>query len=99
MPPPLFAAVKERSRARYVIEAFMSDYDPAQFISSVRAGAAYGTRRTNQCETALFIGEWLAIRKKSQGAREMFAEAEADCRPLSIERAVATAELQRLSQK
>jgi tetratricopeptide (TPR) repeat protein len=83
--------------ARYVIEAFMSDYKPAEFMSSMRAGAAYvGRRRGVQCDTALFMGEWLVMRKRGAGAREMFTEAQTSCGPLSIERAVATAELGRL---
>ena len=97
MPPQLFAAVEQHSDARYVIEAFMTKFDAAQFVSSVRAGAAYGNRHGDTCGTALFIGEWLVIQKMSKAARDSFSEAEATCRPLSVERAVATAELQRLS--
>lgn len=100
MPPDLFAEMKERSGAWYVIEAYMSDHSPAQFVSGVRAGAAYADRhnREQSCETALFIGEWLVIRKKSQGARAFFTEAATNCPSMSIERAIAAAELKRLPQ-
>ncbi len=100
LPPQQFAEMGDNSSARHVIEAFMSDYNPEQFMAGVRAGAAYTDRRNHdyQCETSLFMGEWLVLRKKGKGAREMFADAEAHCRPLSVERTVASAELSRLDQ-
>jgi len=75
----------------------MSGHNPEQFISGVEAGAGYSNANgpDARCKAALFAGEWLTIRKAGVGAREMFAEAERTCQPLSIERAVATAELQR----
>lgn len=109
LPPGRFAALDRGSPAGFVIDALMSDHSPAQFMAGVQAGAGYlGAAETesgrrlsgdSKCKAALFLGEWLTIRKKGLGAREMFAEAESACRPLSFERAEATAELQRLSQK
>lgn len=99
MPPDLFAGVGERSAARYVVEALMSDYDIKQFTAGVRAGAAYADRRNRDhaCEAALFAGEWLIIRKHGNGAAKMLIEAKTACPPLSIEQAVATAEFKRLA--
>lgn len=77
----------------------MTDHDPAQFIAGVKAGADYtgAGGRDAQCKAALFLGEWLTIRKGGQGADGMFAEAEALCQPLSIEHAAAAAELRRMN--
>jgi tetratricopeptide (TPR) repeat protein len=99
MDPQQFAALAPNGNARYVIEALLSDHNTAQFVAGARAGSAYAGRnpRNAQCETSLFLGEWLLVRKKGEGAQEMFQEALSICRPLSFENAVATAELRRLS--
>lgn len=103
MDPQRFSAVNPNGNARYVIEAFMSDYNPAQFMAGARAASAYaGTgggrnARNGRCETTLFLGEWLVIRKKGVGARDLFNEAVSICRPMSVEHTVATTELLRLT--
>lgn len=93
-----FATLDRQSGAWPVIESFMSDHNPEQFISGVRAGAGYANpgSRDSKCKAALFLGEWLTLRKAGVGARELFTEAQATCRPLSIEQGAATAELRRL---
>jgi hypothetical protein len=98
MDPQRFAAMDSHSNARYVIEAFMSDHDTAQFIAGARAGSAYAGHNTRnaRCETTLFLGEWLIVRKKGEGAGALFTEALSTCRPLSVEHTVAAAELRRL---
>ncbi len=103
LPTQPFANVDRQSGAWAVIEALMTDHNPAQFSAGVKAGAGYsaaGARSAAgvgdaRCKAVLFLGEWLTIRKGGDGARAMFAEAENLCPPLSIERAAAAAELQR----
>jgi len=103
MDPQRFTAMNPNGNGRFVIEAFMSNHDAAQFIAGARAGSAYvGTSggrnaRNGRCETALFLGEWMVLRKKGDGARDLFKEALEICRPLTVEHAVATAELARLA--
>jgi tetratricopeptide (TPR) repeat protein len=94
-----FAALDRQSGAWTVIESLMTDHTPEQFISGVRAGADYANpgNQASKCKTALFLGEWLTLRKAGAGARDMFSEAEATCLPLTIERSTALAELQRLT--
>jgi hypothetical protein len=105
MDPQRFAALNPNGNARYVIEAFMSDHNAVQFIAGARAGSAYASAgggrnaRVTRCETTLFLGEWLVVRKRGEGARDLFNEALQICRPMSVEHAVATAELQRLPGK
>ena len=94
-----FANMDRTGGAWAVVQALMSDHNPEQLISGVEAGAGYSNANgpDARCKAALFAGEWLTIRKAGVGAREMFAEAERTYAPLSIERAVAVAELQRLA--
>lgn len=94
--PRQFSTLDSNGNARYVIEAFISDHDSAQFIAGARAASAYAGRH-GRCETTLFLGEWLVVRKKGQGAQNLFNEALSVCRPLSVEHAVAASELQRLT--
>ncbi|MBY0510986.1 MAG: tetratricopeptide repeat protein [Rhodospirillaceae bacterium] len=96
MDPQQFSALGSNGNARYVIEAFMSDHDSAQFIAGARAASAYAGRN-GRCETTLFLGEWLVVRKKGKGARDLFHEALSACRPLSVEHTVAAFELRRLA--
>jgi len=93
---PAFAGMTHKSPAWAVVQAFITDHDPVQFIANVKAGAGYAQVPSHgaQCKSALFIGEWLTIRNQG-GAHEMFAEAERICAPLSIDRALAAAELRR----
>ncbi len=93
-----FAALDRKNEAWPVIESFTADHDSEQFISGVRAGTEYANPGSMdaKCKSALFLGEWLTLRKAGIGARDMFSEAEAACQPLTIERSTATAELQRL---
>ena len=69
-----------------------------RFPFGARASAGYANPGSGdaKCKTALFLGEWLTLRKSGVGARDMFLEAQAICQPLSIEKAAATAELQRM---
>jgi tetratricopeptide (TPR) repeat protein len=92
-----FAKMGPEGQAWPVVEAFMSDHDPAQFISGVRVGSrtAGAGDPAARCKAALFMGEWLTIRKAGAGARDMFAEAADVCQPLSLEHAAAAAELKR----
>jgi len=92
-----FANMDRRGSAWAVVQALMSDHNPEQFFSGVVAGVSYSNTNSTdaRCKAALFVGEWLTIRKGGAGAHDMFAEAERTCQPLSIEKAVATAELQR----
>lgn len=102
LPPRPFAYIDKASPTGSVLSAFMSDDDSAHFISGVKAGAGFVAtgRRDAQCETGLFLGEWLLMRKKPGEARASLMEAEAACQPLTLERATATAtaELARLPQ-
>ncbi len=93
-----FSALDRGSGAWPVIAALMEDHNAEQFILGVRAGAGYANpgSRDSKCKAALFLGEWLTFRKASVGARALFTEAQATCRPLSIEQGAATAELRRL---
>ena len=97
LPARQFAAVDKQSSVWPVIESFMTDHDSTQFISAVKTGAGYssGGDRDVRCKSTLFLGEWLAFRKGIDSARPMFTGAVALCRPLSIEHATATAEIQR----
>ena len=94
----LFANLDRNGSAWAVVEALMSDDDPAQFVSGVRAGAGYAgsNEQDARCKATVFLGEWLTIRKSGVGAREIFTEAENVCPPLSLEKAVASAELLRV---
>ena len=101
LPTRHFASLDKQNGVWPVIEAFMTDHDSAQFISGVKAGAGYtgGGGRDTRCKSALFLGEWLTLHKREAEARGMFAEATELCRPLSIERAAASAELRRAANK
>jgi len=92
-----FAKMNPEGEAWPVVEAFMSDHDPAQFLSGVRAGTRTAGADTPaaRCKAALFMGEWLTLRNAGVGAREMFTEAAGLCEPLSLDHAVAAAELKR----
>ena len=92
-----FAGLNREGGTWPIIESLMADHDTAQFISGVRAGTATANPgRDSKCKAALFLGEWLTLRKAGVGARDMFSEAEAACQPLTIEHGAAVAELQRL---
>jgi len=94
MPPQPFAHTNATSPSGATIAALMSDQEPAQPIQTANMEGRHAAR----CPAALFAGEWLTIRKDSDGAREMFTEAVSTCRPLSLEHATATAELTRLPE-
>jgi tetratricopeptide (TPR) repeat protein len=96
--PEPFAALDRTSSAWPLIDAFMTPRDAAGFVAGVQAGAGNVALqgREKHCETAAFLGEWLTIRARGAGARDMYMRATQVCRPLSVEYAVARAALARL---
>ncbi len=95
--PAQRAVLTSHSEAAPIIDAYMADHDAHDFVAGVLAGAsaAPGNKRQRQCETALFLGEWLTLHDDGKGARDMFVQAETTCVPLSLEHATAAAELKR----